>query len=138
MHHRFVCLASLALLTVLAACGRTNFGNGCEKAVELTTPWKEMGLPIEEGQARVCEVSAEELKLRSYTWKAKADAAAALKSSLLASGWTEDRCNGESCYFDKGGFEVSVQPMDFEVKDKKLVTVAFRHRADAKQKKADE
>lgn len=134
MHHRFVCLAALALL---AACGRSNFGNGCEKAVELPSPWKEMSLPFEEGQSRVCEASAEELKVRSYTWKAKADAATALESSLGGAGWTKSRCTGEACYYAKDGFEVSVQPMDFEVKDKKLVTIAFRHKVDAKAKKGD-
>jgi hypothetical protein len=135
MHHRFVTLAALVALAALTACGRTNFGTGCEKAVELTSPWKEMSLPIDGGQARVCESSGEELKLRSYTWSAKADAAAALKASLTGAGWSESRCNGEACYYGKDGFEVSVQPMDFEVKDKKLVTIAFRHRADPKAKK---
>jgi hypothetical protein len=137
MHHRFVLTGSVVALTILAACGRTNFGSGCEKAVELVSPWKEMALPLEDGQSRVCEASAEELKIRSYTWKSKGDAAPALKAALLGAGWTEDRCTGEACYFDKEGFEVSVQPMDFEVKDKKLVTVALRHRADARQKKSD-
>lgn len=132
MHHRFV---GLAALVVLAACGRSNFGNGCEKAVELPSPWKEMGLPFEEGQSRVCEASAEELKVRSYTWKAKADAATAVKSSLTAAGWTESRCTGDACYYAKDGFEVSVQPMEFEVKDKKLVTIAFRHKTDTRSKK---
>lgn len=132
MHHRFVSNGSVVALIILAACGRTNFGSGCEKAVEIVSPWKEMVLPLEDGQSRVCEASAEELKIRSYTWKSKGDAAPALKAALLGAGWTEDRCTGEACYYDKDGFEVSVQPMDFEVKDKKLVTVALRHRADAR------
>jgi hypothetical protein len=135
MHHRLVSLGGVAALTMLAACGRTNFGSGCEKAVELVSPWKEMALPLEDGQSRGCEASAEELEVRSYTWKSKGDASPVLKAALLEAGWNEDRCAGEACYYDKDGFEVSVQPMDFEVKDKKLVTVAFRHRADARQKK---
>ena len=125
-----------SLAVMLCACGKTDFGSGCEKAVDLVAPWTEMSLPLEDGQSRVCEVSGEELKLRSYTWKTKEEAGPALKTALTGAGWTEDRCTEPACYFDKDGFEVSVQPMDFEVKKKKLVTVALRHKADPRQARA--
>jgi hypothetical protein len=120
----------------LCACGKVDFGTGCEKAVDLQAPWTEMGLPLEDGQARVCEASADELKVRSYTWTTKEEALPALKQALVAAGWAEDRCNQQACYFDKDGFEVSVQPMDFQVKKKKLVTIAMRHKADPRQARA--
>lgn len=133
MRLRVILFGGLALL--LGACGKHDFGTGCEKPVDLVAPWAAMGLPLEEGQARVCEASAEELKVRSYTWKSKEEATPALKQALAAAGWTEDRCSEQACYYDKDGFEVSVQPMDFEVKSKKLVTVALRHKADPRQAK---
>jgi len=128
MDLRVILLGSLAMS--LCACGKVDFGSGCEKPVDLVAPWTEMGLPLEEGQARVCEVSGEELKVRSYTWKTKEEATPALKQALSSAGWTEDRCTEQACYYDKDGFEVSVQPMDFEVKKKKLVTIAMRHKTD--------
>ena len=128
MDLRVILLGGLA--GSLCACGKVDFGSGCEKPMDLVAPWTEMGLPLEEGQARVCEVSGDELKVRSYTWKTKEEAVPALKQALSSAGWSGDRCTEQACYYDKDGFEVSVQPMDFEVKKKKLVTIAMRHKAD--------
>jgi hypothetical protein len=127
----------LLLLGSLAGC-KKDFGAGCEKPVDLSSPWSELGLPLEEGVSRVCSVSAEELKVRSYTWSDKAAATTAFEQALTASGHTKDRCSEQACYYDKDGFEVSVQPMDFEIKKKKLVTVALRRRADRGAGKKDD
>jgi hypothetical protein len=121
------------ILAMVSGCGKVAFGNGCDEAVDLVSPWTGMALPIEDGKARVCEASADELKLRSYTWKSKEEAAPALEQALVGAGWTKDRCNAQACYYDKDGLEVSVQPMDFEVKDKPLVTIAMHVKTDAKQ-----
>jgi hypothetical protein len=124
------------LVTTVSGCGKVAFGNGCDKAVDLVSPWTDMALPLEDGKARVCEASTEALKLRSYTWKSKEEAGPALEQAMVAAGWAKDRCTAQACYYDKDGFEVSVQPMDFEVKDKKLVTIAMHHKADARQARA--
>jgi hypothetical protein len=130
----FPSILGLALLAASSACGKTNFGSGCEKPAELTAPWTDMGLPIDASLTRVCESTAADLKLRSYAWKGKDEAGAALESALTSAGWTKDRCTGQACYFDKDGFQVSVQPMDFEVKKKTLATVAMRYTEDRTQK----
>ena len=122
------------LLVLGGACGKTDYGSGCEKATDLGAPWTGMSLPLDDKKTRVCESSAEELKLRSYAWTSKDEAGPALEQALVAAGWAKDRCTEQACYYDKEGYEVSVQPMDFEVKKKKLVTIAMRHKEDARQK----
>lgn len=122
--------ALLSISFVLASCGRSDYGSGCEKGVEPTAPWTEMGLTLADGNTRVCKVSPDELTFRSYAWKNKEEAAAALEQTLVASGFVKDRCSGPACYFDRGGQEVSVHPMDFAVKKRKLVTAVMHLRAD--------
>jgi hypothetical protein len=129
-------IAGVALVLLpLAGCGKTQFGVGCEKAVPLTSPWSELGLPIDEKQTRICESTSEGLKLRSYAWSAEDAAMSAFTTALKSAGWAEDRCSGRACYYDKDGFQVSVQPEPFKIKRKALVTVMLHHRADATQKK---
>jgi len=134
MNRTTVSVACVLLLGALGAC-KKDFGAGCEKPVDLSSPWTELGLPLEDGVSRVCSATSEELKVRSYTWSDKAAATTAFEQALTASGHTKDRCSEQACYYDKDGFEVSVQPMDFEIKKKKLVTVALRRRADRVQNK---
>lgn len=119
-----LCL-SLVALAAASGCRRTNFGAGCEKAAELGAPWKDLGLPIDEDKARVCSSSAQELKLRSAQWGSAGEAHPAFEQALVAAGYTKDRCTGPACYYEKAGERVSVHPIDFGVKGKKLVTVVL-------------
>jgi hypothetical protein len=117
-----------ALVATATACGRTSFGHGCEKAVELTAPWTDLKLPLDEKQARVCESSAQEVKIRSYAWTKPDEAQTAFEQALSAAGYAKDRCTGAACHYKKDGQTVSVHPMDFKVKNKKLVTLVVRMR----------
>ena len=124
----------MSLLVLTPAC-KKKFGAGCEKATSLTTPWTGLQLPIDEAQTRVCESNPDSLKLRSYAWDTASEAQSTIASALGSGGWAKDRCGEKACYYDKDGYQVSVQPMDFKIRKKKLVTVMLRHRADPTQKK---
>lgn len=126
----------LATLAAVPACGKTKFGVGCEKAVQLTSPWTDLSLPIDEKKTRVCESSSDSLKLRSYTWTTESEAQSAFKAAMTGAGWVEDRCGDKACYYDKDGYQVSVQPAEFKIRKKKLVTIMMRRRKDPTQKTA--
>lgn len=128
-------LTLLAVLstTALVGCGK-KYGAGCEKAAELSAPWTELGLPVE-GNTRVCSSSSDELKLRSWEWDTKEEAQTALETAILAAGYSKDRCTGQACYYDKDGYTVSVQPIDFKMDKKNLQTVVMRHQKDRTSKK---
>lgn len=123
-----IVVSSFAAVAVVG-CGRTQYGVGCEKAVELGSPWLEMKLPIDESQTRVCDATADGLKLRSHVWSRAEEAAPAFEAALVAVGYTKDRCSGATCYYQNDGERVSVQPIEFRVKrNKRLVTVILRRR----------
>jgi hypothetical protein len=130
-----VLVISLALPLAASGCRKTSFGAGCEKSAELTAPWTELGLPLDEKKARVCASSATELKLRSYSWTSIAEAHPAFEQVLVAGGYTKDRCTGPACYYDKDGNTVSVHPIDFKVKDRSLITVVMAMRPDSTGKR---
>lgn len=121
-------------MLALAACGKTKYGAGCKRATELTSPWTSLDLPIDEKKTRVCESTSDELKLRSYVWTTKSEAQGAVDAALTARGWTKDRCSEQACYYDKDGYQVSVQPSEFKLERKKLMTIMMRHREDPTQK----
>ena len=127
----------LVAVCSLAACKKTKFGAGCEKSTALTSPWTELSLPIDEKETRVCESSADSAKLRSYAWTKTSDAQSAFESALTSGGWAKDRCGDKACYYDKDGYQIAVQPAEFKIKKKKLVTVMLRHRKDSTQKKKE-
>jgi hypothetical protein len=128
-------LAVMALSAVVTGCGRKGFGAGCEQAEELTSPWPELGLPIDAKETRVCSSSASELKLRSYSWASKADAQEAIAAALASSGFEQDKCMDLACYYAKDGYRISVQPMDFRLPNKKaLQTVVLRYQKDLAQR----
>lgn len=124
-----LCL-SLAASLMLAGCRKTSFGTGCEKSAELTAPWTELKLPLDEKKARVCSSTTDELKLRSYSWTSVSEAQPAFEQVLVAAGYSKDRCSGQACYYDKGGNTVSVHPIEFKVKDKPLITVIMTQKPD--------
>lgn len=130
-NHRIILIA---LAAVLGACGKTRYGAGCKKATEITSPWSSLGLPIDEKKTRVCESTSDALKLRSYVWSTKQAAQDAVGAALSAQGWTEDRCSEQACYYDKDGYQISVQPAEFKLERKQLITVMMRHRKDPTQK----
>lgn len=122
-------LPTIALLLLLPGCGKTDYGAGCKKKAEITSPWSGMGLPVDDKKnTRVCSSNDSELKLRSYAWKTKSDAREAIGSAVIAAGYEKDRCSDQACYYIKDGYQVSVQPMDFSVKKKKLQNVVLRRR----------
>ena len=117
----------LALLFAGGGC-KKKYGAGCERAVDLTAPWTELALPIDGDETRICESGSQRLKLRSYRWKERGTAAAAFDSALAGAGLTKDRCNQQACYYVKGDQKIGVQPMDFRVGKKRLVTVVLTAR----------
>ncbi len=121
--------AFTALLTSLG-CGKKHYGAGCEKAASLTTPWSDMALPIDAG-TRICASSSKQLKLRSYDWLSEKEAQDAIGAAVVAAGYTKDKCDEHACHYDGDGYRVSVQPMDFGMKKKKLQTVVVRRRKHA-------
>lgn len=118
---------TVILLAVAATGCSKKYGVGCKKEVEMTAPWTELGLPIGD-DTRVCESGSDMLKLRSYAWTKEDEAQKAFAAALDARGYQKDRCTQQACWYDKDGWRVSVQPMDFKVKKKKLVTVVLRRR----------
>lgn len=126
-----LCLVALAF--ALPGC-KKQWGAGCKKSSSMSGPWTELSLPVDESKTRVCESSSDALKLRSYEWSTVDSAQSAFESSLTAAGWAKDRCSDKACYYDKDGYQVSVQPSEFKIKRKKLVTVQLRHRKDPTQK----
>jgi len=133
--HLLMTLA-VGALTAGTGCGKASYGAGCEKKAELTDPWTDLDLPIDEKKTRICKSKDNELKLRSYDWKSKDDAQSAIASALESAGYEKDKCSDNACYYDKDGYQISVQPIDFKVKKKKLQTVVMRYRKDATQKKS--
>jgi len=130
---RTALLLCLSLAASLASgCRKTSFGAGCEKSVDLTAPWTELGLPLDEEKTRVCASSAQELKLRSYVWKSAGEAQPVFENVLVAAGYKKDRCTGGACWFDKTDHTVGVHPMEFKVKKSTLVTVALTWRPDSR------
>ena len=124
------------LLTLGSGCGRIDYGQGCDKPSELTSPWTELNLPIDEKQTRVCASSGDELKLRSYAWKSEAEAQQALATAVEAAGYKKDKCSQQACYYDKDGYQISIQPMDFKVRKKTMQNIVLRRRTDLTQKKS--
>lgn len=125
---RVALLASTLSLLWGSGCRRTQYGVGCEEAVELGAPWAEMELPIDAAETRVCASSHDELKLRSHTWTTAEDATPAFETALVAAGYAKARCSGATCYYERDGTRVSVQPLEFRVKNKRLVTIVLRRR----------
>jgi hypothetical protein len=119
-----VSLVSLVSLAAATGC-RTNYGAGCEKEAGLTAPWTELGLPIDEDETRVCASSAQELKLRSSSWKSAGEAQPAFEKALAAAGYAKERCNAQACYYERGGQSIGVHPMEFKVKKSTLITVVL-------------
>lgn len=130
---RIALLLCLSLVAATAAgCRKTSFGAGCEKAVDLTAPWTELGVPLDEDKTRVCASSAEELKLRSYVWSSAGEAQPVFENLLVAAGYSKDRCTGGACWYKKAGTSVGVHPMEFKVKKSTLVTVVLTSRPNSR------
>jgi len=121
-------VALLLSLTAAATGCRTNYGAGCEKSADLTAPWTDLALPIDEDKTRVCASSAQELKLRSTSWSSADEAQPAFEKALAAAGYARQRCSGAACYYDKAGHTIGVHPMEFKVKKTTLITVALSSR----------
>ena len=127
-----ICL-SLASSLAASGCKKTSFGSGCEKSVDLTAPWTDLKLPLDEKKARVCQSTADELKVRSYSWTSASEAQPVFEQALTAAGYTKDRCLAQACYYGKAGTKLSVHPMDFKVSGKSLVTVVLDIKPDARK-----
>jgi hypothetical protein len=130
---RLTALVLVSTVAALAAPGckkKKNWGKGCEKAAEMTSPWTELGLPIDPDDTRICESSPEEIKLRSFVWKNVDEIFAAFEAPLLAAGYEKDECKGPTCHYEKGDVRVAVQPFEFTA-IKGLYNVSLRQREKA-------
>jgi hypothetical protein len=135
MKRNAVLLGVLITCSLSVGCRKTQFGAGCEKAVDLGAPWTDLALPLDEDKTRICSSSPDELKIRSYTWKSAEEAQPAFEKVLSAAGYQKDKCSGQACYYEKAGLRVSVHPIPFKVDKKSLVTVVLTVRPDAARKR---
>jgi hypothetical protein len=87
-------LAAIALLTLLAGCGR-KYSPGCKSSANMTAPWTGYNLPVANG--RVCESSSEELKLE-FIDNDKQKWAAAIGEAVIAAGFARDKCPSYCLY----------------------------------------
>jgi len=126
--YKWMMITGLALCAVtLTACSK-KYGAGCEKETTLTEPWTGLGLPIDKEETRVCESSGDKLKLRSHAWNSRDKAFAAFDSALTSAGYAKDKCISQACYYVKDRDRIGVQPIEFKLKKKRLVTVILnRH-----------
>lgn len=106
--HRTATAAALALALGLAAgCKKKpTWSPGCKKPAQLTAPWTELALPI--GDGRVCESDDRRAELQYLdgdrpSWEQR------YEETMLAAGFTKDRCSDASCTYVKDGFKATVQ-----------------------------
>jgi hypothetical protein len=90
---------SLAVLSLVAAagCGQ-KYSSSCKKAVDLTSPFTELGLPT--GDGRVCESDDKKAKLEfigkdEEKWRGK------IEESVLAAGFVKESCPSY-CVYTRG------------------------------------
>jgi hypothetical protein len=91
----------IATLALALVSGCKKHSSSCEKAVELTDPWKGYGLPIED--ARVCESSNKEVKIE-FHGKDQAKHLTAIGEKLTAAGFPKKekmKCDDKSCAYGK-------------------------------------
>jgi hypothetical protein len=114
--HRIVLGSLMGAVLVLPGCKKHS--PACKKAADITSPWKEMALPVDDG--RVCESSGEQLKLE-YHGKDKEKWAGAIEAALTAVGWAKEKCPSY-CIYTKEKSRVQVIVGDIS---EKWVTVSM-------------
>lgn len=120
MHRTASAVAVVLALALVSGCKKKqSWSPGCKKPAELTSPWKDLNLPI--GNGRVCESSEARAELQYLEgdragWEAKYD------ETMVAAGLVKDRCSDASCTYEKDGLEATVQV----IQAKKWVTVIVR------------
>lgn len=120
MHRTASAVALFLALALVSGCKKKqSWSPGCQKAAELTAPWKDLNLPV--GNGRVCESDESRAELQYLEgdrpgWEKK------FEETMVAAGLTKDRCSDASCTYQKDDLKATVQV----IQAKKWVTVIVR------------